>query len=83
MANNPHPPRNSIAAPGNLFVQAAAFSSKERADASARRLGATVSRSAALWRVRAGPFATRHEAEAALARVRTAGYSDARILRVD
>lgn len=71
------------AAAGNLFVQAAAFSSKERADASARRLGATVSRTPALWRVRAGPFATRHEAEAALARVRTAGYSDARILRAD
>lgn len=75
--------RDVVAVPGNLFVQAAAFSSKERAEVSARKLGATVSRSAALWRVRAGPFATRREAEAALARARTAGYNDARILRAD
>lgn len=81
----PAPPlaKATVTAPGTLFVQAAVFSSKERADASARKLGATVSRSAALWRVRAGPFATRREAEAALARARAAGYSDARILRVD
>lgn len=68
---------------GDLIVQVAAFSSKERADASARRIGGTVSRAAALWRVRAGPFATRRDAEAALARVRSAGYNDARILRAD
>lgn len=76
------PPAKPRAA-GGLLIQAAAFSSKERADATARRIGGTVSRAANLWRVRTGPFATRGEAEAALARVRSSGYGDARILRAD
>ena len=31
------------------------------------------------YRVRTGPYATRGQAEAALAKVRAAGYSDARV----
>ena len=62
------------------MVQAAAFSTEERARRVAAELGGSFSQSGNLWRVRTGPFATRAEAEASLAFVRRAGYSDARIL---
>jgi rare lipoprotein A len=42
-------------------------------------LGGKVTRSGQYFRVRTGPFATRGEAEASLAKVRAAGYRDARI----
>jgi rare lipoprotein A len=64
---------------GDFVVQAAAFSTAERARQAATTLGGTVSRSGAYWRVRTGPFATRGAAEASLAKVKGAGYSDARI----
>ena len=64
---------------GSLVIQAGAFSSKERADASAAKIGGQVSRAGNVWRVRKGPYSTRAQAEAGLAQVRAAGYSDARI----
>lgn len=64
-----------------LFVQAAAFSSKERADAAAKALGGTVSAAGKLWRVRVGPLASTASANAALAKVKAAGYADARVVR--
>lgn len=68
------------AAPAGTFViQAAAFSSKANADRAAGALGGFVSRTGRFYRVRTGPFATRGQAEAALAKVRAAGYSDARV----
>ena len=67
------------AASGSLVIQAGAFSSKDRAEAMATKIGGQVSRVGNLWRVRKGPFASRAEADAALAQVRSAGYSDARI----
>lgn len=66
-------------AAGRFMVQAAAFSTAERARRAADALAGSVSPSGAFFRVRTGPFATRAEAEAALAKVRDAGYSDARI----
>jgi rare lipoprotein A len=60
-------------------VQAAAFSTAERAARVAGVLGGDVTRSGAYFRVRTGPFATRGEAEASLAKVQAAGYRDARI----
>lgn len=68
---------------GTLVVQAAAFSSRERAEAAAKRLGGSVSPAGNLFRVRVGPFATTAQAQAALAKVRNAGYSDARIQRAN
>jgi rare lipoprotein A len=73
----------SSAAPaghGDYVAQIGAFSSKSRADAMARKIGAAVAASAdgRLFRVRFGPFAT--EAEAAAA-ARQKGYSQARIYR--
>lgn len=79
----PAPARAAPTAPakeGRFLVQVAAFSTKERADRAARSLGGQVTRAGVYFRVRTGPFATRREAEASLAKVRGAGYSDARIL---
>ncbi|QZH74795.1 MAG: SPOR domain-containing protein [Erythrobacter sp.] len=67
-------------AEGSFHVQAASFSTMERAEAAAETLGGSVSPSGRYFRVRTGPFTTRGEAEASLANVRRAGYSDARIL---
>ena len=64
-------------------VQVAAFSSRANADATARKLGAKVSGSGKLWRVRLGPFAQRGTAEAGLARAKKAGFGDARIVSAD
>jgi rare lipoprotein A len=62
-----------------FIVQAAAFSTADRAARVANVLGGDVSRSGQYYRVHTGPFATRGEAEASLAKVRAAGYRDARI----
>ncbi|GAA0278860.1 endolytic peptidoglycan transglycosylase RlpA [Alteraurantiacibacter aestuarii] len=74
-------PRAAEAQPvqGGFVVQAAAFSTSERAERVANALGGQVSRSGQFYRVRTGPFTTRAQAEASLANVREAGYSDARI----
>lgn len=67
------------ASAGDFVVQAAAFSTAENASRAAIALGGEVSRSGQYYRVRTGPFTTRGEAEASLAKVRAAGYRDARI----
>ena len=77
------PARSTANANGSLVVQVAVFSTRERADAAAGKLGASVSPSGRLWRMRMGPFATRAEAEAGLAKAKAAGYRDARIQRAD
>ena len=64
---------------GSFVVQAAAFSVADRATKVASALGGEVTRSGSYYRVRTGPFATRSAAEASLAKVRAAGYRDARI----
>ncbi len=67
---------------GHLVVQAGAYSTAERADRVARQIGGTVSKSGKLFLVRTGPFAARKDAQASLAKVKAAGYSDARIYPV-
>jgi rare lipoprotein A len=69
-----------VAASGDYVAQVAAFSSRSRADALARKLGASVAASAdgRLFRVRFGPFSS--EAEAAAA-ARQKGYPQARVYR--
>ena len=80
----PEPSRDPEHAPstadGGFLVQAAAFSTQERATSAASTLDGFVMPSGKFWRVRTGPFATRAEAEASLAKVRDEGYTDARIL---
>ena len=75
----PAPHVDAPAAKGDFVVQAGTFASRANAQALAKILGGHVSRAGALFRVRTGPFATRGQAEAALAKVRAAGYSDARV----
>lgn len=77
---SPAPDRSSTS---GSVVQIAAFSTRERADAAAAKLGARVEPAGRLWRVRLGPFSSQAEAQAALAKARGAGYSDARIQRGD
>lgn len=64
---------------GGFVVQAAALSNMERARNLADALGGHVEQAGSLYRVRTRPFATRAQAEASLANVRAAGYTDARI----
>jgi len=70
-------------ASGAFLVQVAAFSTQERADKAAGALGGHVRQAGRFWRMQLGPFAGKAEADAALAKARTAGYSDARIQRAD
>jgi rare lipoprotein A len=83
----PVPPRQPVApapvAGGSLLVQVGAFSTRERANSVAGPLDAHVVPSGQLWRVRLGPYAKQAQADAALAKARAAGYSDARIQRAD
>ena len=66
-------------ADGKFVVQAAAFASKDNADRVANKLDGFVIPAGRYFRVRTGPYATRGQAEAALAKVRAAGYSDAKV----
>ena len=76
-------PAQKSAASGSLYVQTAAFSTKERADKAAAKIGGNVSKAGKYWLMRLGPFKTKAEAQVALAKAKAAGYSDARILRPD
>lgn len=67
----------------SFVIQAGAFSEKSRAQAVASKVGGTISPAGKMWRVRTGPYAGHASAEAALAKVKSAGYSDARILRAE
>lgn len=78
---SPKPAAAQPASGSGWFVQAAAFSTRERADAAARALGGSVSSAGKLWRVRVGPLASTASADAALAKVKAAGYADARVVR--
>ena len=78
----PQPAAEPAANQGNIVVQIAAFSTKERATKAGKRLGASVSKPGRYWYVRFGPFTSHKNAEAALEKARAAGYSDARIQRI-
>jgi rare lipoprotein A len=71
--------------PGSYVVQVAAFGDKSRADALARKLGATAmpNASRSVWRVRYGPYATEEEANTALEKARSQGYAGASIMLAD
>lgn len=65
------------------IVQVATFSNQPAADGVAARLGGTARASGRFWTVKMGPFATRADAQAALAKAKGAGYRDAIILRAN
>jgi len=62
-----------------FVVQAATFSNRASADRIASSLGGFVLPAGRYFRVRVGPFTSRGQADAALAKVRAAGYSDASV----
>lgn len=65
---------------GGIYVQVASFSSKARADTTAKLLDGGISPAGKLWRVRMGPFATQADGNAALARAKAKGFRDATII---
>ncbi|MCX7283683.1 MAG: SPOR domain-containing protein [Novosphingobium sp.] len=71
--------RPSVGVPG-LYVQAGAFSAKARAETVANAIGGSLAQAGNVWRVRTGPYKDRGQADAALAKVRAAGYADARVV---
>ena len=73
----------TAAASGALFVQIGTFAKQQNAVSAASRLDGKVRPAGQLSRVVLGPFADRAAAQAALAKARAAGYSDARIQRAD
>lgn len=68
-----------VAGDGGYVVQVAALSSLENARRVAGAVGGQVTQVRGLYRVRTGPFDTVRQAEASLAKVQAAGYSEARI----
>lgn len=79
-ARKPVQVRPQPAASGDYVAQIAAFSTRSRADALARKVGGSVAASAdgRLFRVRVGPFGSEGEAAAA---ARQKGYPQARVYR--
>jgi len=79
-ARKPVQTRPQPAASGEYVAQIAAFSSRSRADALARKVGGSVAASAdgRLFRVRVGPYTSESEASAA---ARQKGYPQARVYR--
>jgi len=70
---------NTAPVAGQFLVQAAAFSIKSNAENAANSIDGFVQRSGKYYRVRMGPFVSRGQADAALAKARAAGYKDARV----
>lgn len=68
-----------VAAEGRFVVQLGAFAVRSNADRLANKTGGHIVQSGKLALVRVGPFANRGQAEAALAKLRAQGYSDALI----
>ncbi|MEJ7935610.1 RlpA-like double-psi beta-barrel domain-containing protein [Sphingobium sp. AN558] len=72
-----------VRAAGSYVVQVAAFSSEARANAVARKIGATTTRNGTIWRVRLGPFATQDAAKQAVRGAAAKGLENARIMAND
>lgn len=72
-----------VAEEGKFVVQLGAFSVRANAEKLARDVQGSITTSGSLAIVRVGPFATRGQAEEALAKLRARGYSDALIRTLD
>lgn len=66
-------------AAGHFVVQAGAFADPANAERVVAAIGGSIVRRGELHIVRTGPFATRSEAEGSLAKIKAAGYREARI----
>jgi rare lipoprotein A len=78
-ASSPVQPATASSPGGEFVVQAATFASEANAARAAEALGGFIARAGRYYRVRTGPYTSRGQAEAALAKVRAAGYSDAKV----
>ncbi len=79
-APSPSPAAKPAAIAAGLYVQAGAYSDKARAETVAKAIGGSLVPAGRVWRVRTGPHKDRGQADAALAKVRAAGYADARVV---
>jgi rare lipoprotein A len=78
------PPRPAVqAAQGRFVIRVGTYGNKANADAAVKKTGGAASQSGKFWIVNIGPFASEAQAQAALAKARRAGYSDARIQRAN
>lgn len=68
---------------GAIVIQVGAYSNRDTATSIAEAVGGRVSTVGNLFRVRVGPFRSEWAAGQSLAKVRAAGYSDARIQHAD
>jgi rare lipoprotein A len=66
---------------GPYFIRVGTFSSKNRAESMAGRLGADLFEADGLYQVRLGPYADANKVNAALAPLAAKGYPDVRIVR--
>ena len=87
-APKPAPAKPAIAKPapvvtGRWFVQVATLSDAGRARTLAKSVDGVVRSAGRLYRVQAGPFATRAAAETARASIARRGFGDARIIAQD
>ena len=79
-APSPAPVASTAPVAGGAFlVQVGSFANPANAHAVSGKVGGSLRSSGRISRVVMGPFATRAQAEAALARARAAGYKDAQI----
>lgn len=76
-------PAPAPAARGRWFVQVATLSDARRAATLAKSVDGVVRSAGRLYRVQAGPFATRAAAETARASIARRGFGDARIIAQD
>ena len=68
---------------GGYVVQVAAFSSRARADATARSLGAHVVQGGGVWRVRLGPYPSQQAAQGGVRAAAAKGFENGRIMAND
>ncbi len=82
-ASAPAPRPRPAASGAGYSVQVAAFSTKERADALAKKIGASTVPGNGAWRVRYGPYADQNAAQAGIKQATAKGFENARIMAND
>ncbi len=81
-SSRPEPDAKPVtAAAKGTFVQLGAFSSEANARKVATETDASISKAGRLWVARMGPFASKSDTDAALAKARAAGYGGAIVRR--
>ena len=79
----PPPEKAAPARANGTFVQLGAFASEANARKAANSVAGQVSMAGKYWVARMGPFASKTDTDAALAKARAAGYGEAIVRRVN